>query len=152
MVFEYPTCRVDSLSQVDAVVALVRSEAIFRVAATKLTWDTLDDVNGSNFCHDSSVFGVSKWLQNGFCVPSEWYRNVFGILVRQNGACFSKLASTKLQREKVYAKFFANLWRFEMLKSAYLPSVYRRKIIFLYLESVQISKCHFGQKWHLLRI
>ena len=131
MDFEYPTCRVDAISQVDAVVALVRSEAIFRVAATKLTWDILDDVNGSIFCHDSSVFGVSKWLQNGFCVPSEWYRNVFGIVVCQNGACFIKLASAKIQHEKVDSKFFANLWRFKMLKSVHYPSVYGEKLIFL---------------------
>ena len=73
---------------------------------------------------------VRKWLQKAFCVPSVWYRNVFGILVRQNGACFSKLASAKLQREKGESKFFANLWRFEMLKSAHSPSVYGGKFIF----------------------
>ena len=76
-------------------------------------------------------FLVSEWLQNGGCIPSEWYRNSFGILVRQNGACFSKLASAKLQREKGESKFFANLWRFEMLKSAHSPSVYGEKFIFL---------------------
>ena len=76
-------------------------------------------------------FLVSEWLQNGGCIPSEWYRNSFGILVRQNGACFSKLASAKLQREKGDSKFFANLWRFEMLKSAHSPSVYGGKFIFL---------------------
>ena len=44
--------------------------------------------------------------------------------------CISKLASAKLQREKGESKFFANLWRFEMLKSAHFPSVYGEKIIF----------------------
>ena len=82
--------------------------------------------------------GVSKWLQNGGCIPSEWYRNSFGIVFRQNGACFSKLASTKLQHEKADSKFFAKLLRFEMLKSAHSPSVYWGKIIFQYRESVQI--------------
>ena len=140
----------NSLSQVDAVAALVRSEAIFRVAATKLTWDTLDDVNGSNFCHDSSVFGVSKWLQNGFCVPSEWYRNVFGIVVRQNGACFIKLVSAKLQREKGESKFFANLWRFELLKSAHFPSVYWGKIFFFVAWEWTDFKVSFDAKMTLL--
>ena len=77
---------------------------------------------------------------------SVFLRNVFGIVVRQNGACFIKLASAKLQHEKADSKFFANSWRFEMLKSAHFPSVYWGKIIFLYCESVQIPKCHFGQK------
>ena len=61
---------------------------------------------------------------------SVFLRNDIGILIRQNGACFSKLASAKLQREKAYSKFFANLWRFEMLKSAHFPSVYWGKFIF----------------------
>ena len=56
----------------------------------------------------------------------------------QNGACFSKLASTKLQHEKADSKFFANLLRFEMLKSAHSPSVYWGKIFFLCRESGQI--------------
>ena len=123
--------RGDSLCKADAIAALVRSEVLFWVTATKLTWDTLDDVNGSNFCHDSRFFLVSEWLQNGFCVPSEWYRNSFGIVFRQNGACISKLASAKLQREKGESKFCANLWRFEMLKLAHSPNVYGEKIIFL---------------------
>ena len=77
---------------------------------------------------------------------SVFLRNDIGILIRQNGACFSKLASAKLQREKVDSKFFANLWRFEMLKSAHFPSVYWGKFIFLYRESVQIFKGPFLQK------
>ena len=56
----------------------------------------------------------------------------------QNGACFSKLANTKLQHEKADSKFFANLWCFRMLKSAHSSSVYWGKIIFQYRESVQI--------------
>ena len=76
-------------------------------------------------------FLVSEWLQNGGCIPSEWYRNSFGIVFRPNGACFSKLASAKLQRKKADSKFFAILWRFEMLKSTHFPSVYWGKIIFL---------------------
>ena len=119
------------ISRVDAVVALVCGEVLFRLSVAKFTWDALDDVDGSNFCHDSRFFGVSEWLQNGFCVPSEWYRNSFGIVVRPNGACIIKLASAKLHREKRESKFFANLWRFEMLKSAHSPSVYGEKFIFL---------------------
>ena len=76
-------------------------------------------------------FLVSEWLQNGGCIPSERYRNSFGIVFRPNGACISKLASAKLQREKGESKFFANLRRFEMLKSAHLPSIYGEKFIFL---------------------
>ena len=91
-------------------------------------------------------FWVSKWLQNGGCVPSEWYRNSFGIVFRPNGACISKLASAKLQREEGESKFFAILWCFEMLKSAHFPSVYGEKFIFLCCESVQFSKCHLTQK------
>ena len=77
---------------------------------------------------------------------SVFLRNDIGILIRQNGACFSKLASAKLQREKADSKFFANLWRFEMLKSAHSPSAYWGKFIFLYRESVQIFKRSFLQK------
>ena len=69
-----------------------------------------------------------------------------GILIRQNGACFSKLASAKLQHERADSKFFANLWRFEKLKTAHSPSVYWGKIIFLYRNGVQISKIHLTQK------
>ena len=57
-------------------------------------------------------------------------RNDIGIVVRQNGACFSKFASAKLQRGEEFAKFCANLWRFEMLKSPHFPSVFWGKIIF----------------------
>ena len=67
-----------------------------------------------------------KWV----CLPSVWYRNSFGIVFRPNGACISKLASAKLQHEKADTKFFANLWRFEMLKSAHSASVYGEKIFF----------------------
>ena len=68
------------------------------------------------------------------------------MVFRPKGACISKLASAKLQREKGESKFFANLWRFEMLKLAHSPSVYGEKFIFLCRESVQIRKCHFWQK------
>ena len=37
MNFEHPMCRGDSLSQVDVVAALVRSEVFFRLTATKFT-------------------------------------------------------------------------------------------------------------------
>ena len=64
-------------------------------------WDTLDDVNGSNFCHDDMRFRVRKLLQKAFCVPSVWYRNDFGIVVCQNETCFAKmervLASLRVQ-------------------------------------------------------
>ena len=40
------------------------------------------------------------------------------------------LASAKLQHEKADSKFFAILWRFEMLKSTHSPSVYWGKFIF----------------------
>ena len=63
------------------------------------------------------------FLRNGIGIPSESF-------FRPNGACISKLASAKLQREKGESKFFANLWRFEMLKSAHSPSVYGGKFIF----------------------
>ena len=55
------------------------------------------------------------------------------------------LASAKLQHDGGNSKFCANLWRFEMLKSAHIPSVYWGKIIFLYRESVQVWKCHLTQ-------
>ena len=51
-----PNVGVDSLSQADVVAALICGEVFFWVTATKFSRDTLDDVNGSNFCHDSSVF------------------------------------------------------------------------------------------------
>ena len=51
------------------------------------------------------------------------------MFVRQNGACISKLASAKLQRKKANSNFFANLWRFEMLKSAHSP-VFTGEILF----------------------
>ena len=81
----------------------------------------------------------SVFLRNDIGIPSESF-------FRPNGACISKLASAKLQREKAKSKFFANLWRFEMLKSAHFPSVYWEKIIFLYRESVQIFKGSLLQK------
>ena len=81
----------------------------------------------------------SVFLRNDIGIPSESF-------FRPNGACISKLASAKLQREKWESKFFANLWRFEMLKSAHFPSVYWEKIIFLYRESVQIFKGSLSQK------
>ena len=95
-------------------------------------------------------FWVSEWLQNGDRIPSERYRNSFGIVFCQNGACFSKLASAKLQREKAYSKFFANLWRFEMLKSAHFPSVYGEKFIFFVAQKFADSKMSFDAKMTLL--
>ena len=68
------------------------------------------------------------------------------MVFRPNGACISKLASAKLQREKGESKFFANLWRFKMLKSAHSPSVYGEKFIFLCRESEQIFKGSLSQK------
>jgi len=47
---------VDALCKVNVVAALVGSEVFFGVATTKLTRDAFDDVYGSDFCHDSSVF------------------------------------------------------------------------------------------------
>ena len=79
------------------------------------------------------------FLRNGIGIPSESF-------FRPNGACISKLASAKLQREKGESKFFANLWRFEMLKSAHFPSVYVGKFIFLCRESEQIFKGSLLQK------
>ena len=81
----------------------------------------------------------SVFLRNGIGIPSECSS-------AKMERFFSKLASAKLQREKADSKFFANLWRFEMLKSAHFPSVYWGKFIFLYRESVQIFKGPFLQK------
>ena len=65
----------------------------------------------------------SVFLRNGIGIPSESF-------FAKNGACFSKLVSAKLQHEKADSKFFANLWRFEMLKTAHSPSIYWGKFIF----------------------
>ena len=71
------------------------------------------------------------------------------MVFRPNGACISKLASAKLQREKGESKFFANLWRFEMLKSAHSPSVYGEKFIFCSAKVNRFSKGHFckSDRW-----
>ena len=58
------------------------------------------------------------------------------------------LASLRVQSyntKKRIPNFLANLWCFEMSKSAHSPSVYWEKI-FLYRNGVQISKCHLTQK------
>ena len=74
-------------------------------------------------------------LVNGSKMRSVFLRDDIGMTSECSSAkmerFFSKLASAKLQREKADSKFFANLWRFEMLKSAHSPSVYGEKIIFL---------------------
>ena len=82
-----------------------------------------------------------KWGLHSFGMVSEFLRNRF----LPKWRCFIKLASAKLQHEKADSKFFANLWRFEMLKSAHSPSVYLGKIIFQYRKSVQILRCDFWQ-------
>ena len=70
-------------------------------------------INGERSKTEWRANGGVDSLSQAFCVPSVWYRNAFGIVVRQNGACFSKLTSAKLQREKAKSKFSANLWHFE---------------------------------------
>ena len=77
-------------------------------------------------------------LENSSKMWSVFLLNDIGIVVCQNGACFGMLASAKLQCSGGNSKFRANLWRFEMLKSAHFSSVYWGKIIFLYRESVQV--------------
>ena len=84
-------------------------------------------------------------LENSSKKRSVFLRNDIGIFIHQNGACFIKLASAKLQHEKGVSKFFANLWRFGMLKSIHSYSVYWGKMFFSYRESVQILKSHFWQ-------
>ena len=85
-------------------------------------------------------------MENGSKKRVVFLRNDIGILVRQNEACFSKLASAKLQHEKADSKFFANLWCFKMLKSAYSPSVYWGKFIFLYRDGCTDFKQPFNAK------
>ena len=58
----------------------------------------------------------------------------------------SKLASAKLQCEKVESKFCANLLRFEMLKSTYSPSVYGEKFIFFVARKCADFKKSFDAK------
>ncbi len=67
----------------------------------------------------------SVFLRNGIGMSSE------SLSAKMERFFFIKLASAKLQREKGESKFFANLWRFEMLKSAHSPSVYGKNFIFL---------------------
>ena len=59
---------------------------------------------------------------------------------------FIKLASAKLQREKGESKFFANLWRFEMLKSAHFPSVYGGIFIFFVAQKCTNLEMSFDAK------
>ena len=47
---------IEFLSKEDVVATLVCSEVVFRLTATKLTLDALDDVDGNNFCHDDMSF------------------------------------------------------------------------------------------------
>ena len=75
----------------------------------------------------------SVFLRNDIGIPSESF---FAKMER----FFIKLASAKLQHEKADSKFFANLWRFEMLKPAHTSSVYGEKFIFLCRRSVQIGR------------
>ena len=70
-------------------------------------------MNGERSKTEWRANGGVDALSQAFCAPSVWYRNACGIVVRQNGACFSKLTSAKLQREKAKSKFSANLWHFE---------------------------------------
>ena len=70
-------------------------------------------MNGERSKTEWRANGGVDSLSQAFCVPSVWYRNVFGMFVRQNRACFSKLTNAKLQREKAKSKFSANLWHFE---------------------------------------
>ena len=70
-------------------------------------------MNGERLKTEWRANGGVDALSQAFCAPSVWYRNACGIVVRQNGACFSKLTSAKLQREKAKSKFSANLWHFE---------------------------------------
>ena len=66
----------------------------------------------------------SVFLRNDIGIPSESF---FAKMKR----FFIKLASAKLQHEKADSKFFANLWRFEMLKSAHSSSVYGGNFFFV---------------------
>ena len=63
-------------------------------------------LNGERLKTEWRANGGVDALSQAFCVPSVWYRNAFGIVVRQNGACFSKLMSAKLQSEiQIFCKF-----------------------------------------------
>ena len=78
------------------------------------------------------------FLRNDIGIPSESF---FAQIERV-------LASLRVQSyntKKRIPNFLANLWCFEMSKSAHSPSVYWEKI-FLYRNGVQISKCHLTQK------
>ena len=58
------------------------------------------------------------------------------------------LASLQVQSYKAkkgYSKFFANLWRFEMLKSAHSPSVYREKLFFCIAKVCRFQGVTFGK-------
>ena len=75
----------------------------------------------------------SVFLRNGIGIPSECSS-------AKMERFFSKLASAKLQREKADSKFFANLWRFEMLKSTHYPSVYGEKLFFCIAKVYRFKK------------
>ena len=129
---------VDSLSQVNVVAALVRSKAIFALSPPNLPETPLMMSMGVIFAMIVVFLGLvncskmgSVFLRNDIGIPSESF---FAKMER----FFIKLASAKLQHEKADSKFFANLWRFVMLKSAHFPSVYGEKFIFLCRRSVQI--------------
>ena len=87
-----------------------------------------------------------KWGLHSFGKVSEFLRNRF----LPKWRCFSKLASAKLQRKKGDSKFFANLWRFEMLKSAHFPSVYGERFIFFVARKCADFKKSFDAKMTLL--
>ena len=62
-----------------------------------------------------------SFLRNGIGIVSEFLWDDFGMIlglfwvfIRQNRACFSMLASAKLQRGGADSKFFAILWCFKM--------------------------------------
>ena len=84
----------------------------------------------------------SVFLRNGIGIPSECSS-------AKMERFFSKLASAKLQREKADSKFFANLWRFEMLKSTHYPSVYGEKLFFVSRKCTDLKKS-FDAKMTLL--
>ena len=80
----------------------------------------------------------SVFLRNDIGIPSESF---FAKMER----FFIKLASAKLQHEKADSKFFANLWRFEMLKSAHFPSVYGEKIFFCFAKVYRFQGITFAK-------
>ena len=89
-------------------------------------------------------------LENGSKKRSVFLRYDIGMISELSSAKMERvLANFRVQSyntKKRIPNFFANLWRFEKLKTAHSPSVYWSKIIFLYRNGVQISKSHLKQK------